>query len=59
MAEKKPRKTDESQESFRPGTEERGIFSLVLGITAELLNEKKIELAVDSSGDIEFYLIPS
>jgi len=59
MAGKKSKKTDESQESFRPGTEEREIFSLVLGITAELLNEKKIKLDIGSDGDPDFTLNPS
>jgi len=59
MAGKKPKKTDEGEETLRPGTEERGIFSLVLGITAELLNEKKIKLDIDSDGDPDFTLNPS
>jgi len=58
MAEKEPKKTDKSRKSFRPGTEGREIFSLTLGIVAELLNEKKIELDVDSSGRLEFTLSP-
>lgn len=58
MAGKKPKKTDESKETFRPGTEKREIFCLVLGITAELLKEKKIKLGVDSSGELEFTLDP-
>ncbi len=57
MAEKEPKKPD--KESLRPGTEGREIFSLTLGIVAELLNEKKIELAVDSSGELQFSLAPS
>jgi len=59
MAGRKPKKTDKNKESFRPGTEGRGIFSLVLGITAELLNEKKIKLDIDSDGDPDFILDPS
>jgi hypothetical protein len=59
MAEKKSKKADEGKETFRPGTEKREIFSLVLGITAELLNEKKIKLDIDSGGDPDFTLDPS
>jgi len=59
MAEKKPKKTDKSRKSFRPGTEGRKVFSLTLGIIAELLNEKKIEFNIDSSGEPEFALAPS
>jgi hypothetical protein len=59
MSGKKTKKTDKSQEIFRPGTEEREIFSLILSIIAELLNEKKIEFNIDSSGDLEFSLDPS
>jgi len=59
MPGKTTKKTKKSQDSFRPGTEERGIFSLVLGITAELLNGKKIKLDIDSGGDPDFTLDPS
>ena len=54
MSGKKTKKTDKSREIFRPGTEGRGIFSLTLSIIAELLKEKKIELDVDSRGELEF-----
>jgi hypothetical protein len=61
MSGKKGKKTDKSQEISRakPGTEGREIFSLTLGIIAELLKEKKIELDVGSSGEPEFTLAPS
>jgi len=59
MAEKKPKKTDKRRKSFRPGTEARKVFSLTLSIIADLLNKKKIELDVDSSGEPEFSLAPS
>lgn len=61
MSEKKTKKTDKIKESFRPGTEERGIFCLVLSILSKLLEEKKVGIEIDSSGDydIEFSLAPS
>ena len=59
MSGKKTKKTDKRKEFFRPGTEEREIFCLTLGIIAELLTENKIELDVDSSGEPEFTLAPS
>jgi len=59
MSGKKTKKTDKSQESFRPGTEEREIFSLVLSSISKLLDEKRIEIDVDFSGDLEFSLVPS
>lgn len=59
MSGKKTKKTDKSQETFRPGTEEREIFSLVLSIISKLLNEKKVGIDVDSSGDLDFSLEPS
>lgn len=58
MAGKKTKKANEGKETFRPGTEKREIFSLVLSITAELLKEKKIKLGVDSNGELEFTLDP-
>lgn len=59
MSGKKTKKTDKRKEFFRPGTEEREIFSLTLGIIAELLTENKIELDVDSSDEPEFTIAPS
>ena len=59
MAEKTIKKISKSRETFRPGTEGREIFCLTLNIVAELLNEKKIELGVDSSGELQFTLAPS
>lgn len=53
MSGKKTKKTDKSQEFFRPGTEGREIFSLVLSTISKLLDEKKVGIAVDSSGALE------
>ncbi len=55
----KTKKTDKSKKFFRPGTEEREIFCLVLSIISKLLDEKKVGIEVDSSGDLEFSLVPS
>jgi len=54
MSGKKTKKTDKSREIFRPGTEEREIFSLVLSSISKLFDEKKVGIEVDSSGDLEF-----
>jgi len=59
MPEKKTKKTDKRKELFRPGTEEREIFSLLLSIISILLDEKKVGIEVDSDGDLEFSLDPS
>ncbi len=59
MSPKKTKKTDKSKKLFRPGTEERKIFSLVLSIISKLLDEKKVGIDVDFSGDLEFSLEPS
>jgi len=59
MSGKKTKKTDKSREIFRPGTEEREIFSLVLSTISKLLDKKKVGIEVDSSGDLEFSLDPS
>jgi len=59
MSGKKTKKTDKSKKTFRPGTEEREIFCLVLSIISKLLYEKKVGIEVDSSGDLEFSLDPS
>ena len=59
MPGKTTKKTDKRKEFFRPGTEERGIFSLVLGTISKLLNEKIVEIEVGFSGDLEFSLVPS
>ena len=56
MSGKKTKKTDKSQESFRPGTEEREIFSLVLSLISKLFDEKKVGIEVDFRGDLEFDL---
>jgi len=56
MSGKKTKKTDKSKEFFRPGTEEREIFCLVLSIISKLLDEKKVGIEVDSSGDLDFSL---
>lgn len=53
MSGKKTKKTDKSQEVFRPGTEEKEIFCLALSIISKLLDEKKVGIEVDSSGDLE------
>jgi hypothetical protein len=59
MAVEKKKKKGDKQETFRPGTEKRDIFCLTLSIIAELLNKKKIELKVNSSGDAEFTIVAS
>lgn len=59
MSGKKTKKTDKSKEFFRPGTEEREIFCLVLSIISKLLDENKVGIEVDSIGDLEFSLVPS
>ena len=59
MSEKKTKKTGKKQEAFRPGTEKREVFSLVLSTISKLLDEKKIGIEVDSSGVVEFSLSPS
>jgi len=59
MTGEKTKKTTKSRETFRPGTEEREIFSLVLSIISKLLDEKKVGIEVDFSGDLEFSLNPS
>ena len=59
MSPKKNNKTDKTPEIFRPGTEERETFSLVLSILSKLLDEKKVGIEVDSTGDFDFSLDPS
>ena len=58
MSGKKTKKTVKSRKIFRAGTEEREIFSLVLNTISKLLDEKKVRIELDSSGDIEFSLNP-
>jgi len=59
MSAKKTKKTVKSRDDFRPGTEEREIFSLVLSTISKLFDEKKVGIDVDSSGDLDFSLDPS
>ncbi len=56
MPVKKTRKIDKSQKIFRPGSEKRDIFRLVLSIISKLFDEKKVGIEVDSDGDIVFSL---
>jgi len=56
MSGKKTKKTDKSQEAFKPGAEGREIFSLVLSTISKLLDEKKVGIEVDFSGELEFSL---
>lgn len=59
MPVKKTKKTVKSKKLFRPGTEKREIFSLVLSTFSKLLYEKKVGIEVDTDGDLEFSLEPS
>jgi hypothetical protein len=54
MSGEKTKKTEKTRESFRPGTEEREIFSLVLSTISKLLGAKKIGIQVNSEGDLDF-----
>ncbi len=58
MSEKKTKKTDKNQEFFRPGTEKRELFSLIVSIISKLFDEKKVGIEIDYRGDLElsFYL---
>jgi len=61
MSGKKTKKSEKNRESFRPGTEEREIFSLLLSLISKLLDEKKVGFVVDFRGNLEldFSLAPS
>ena len=54
MAKREQIKIDESEEMFRPGTEEREIFSLALNLISELIVDKKVGIDFDSRGNLEF-----
>jgi len=59
MSAEKTEKTKKSRDKFRPGTEEKEIFSLVLSIISKLLDEKKFGMEVDSFGVFDFSFNPS
>lgn len=53
MSEKKNKKPKKKHKSFRPGTENRELFSLVLSTISQFLDEKKVVVAIDYIGNLE------